>query len=187
MGAGNRQSRCVATGQAGFAAYRPASPRSGRATPVLTHLAEVFTKFANVFSFSPNVFTPSPKSVHFLARCVHFGGRGVQFSAVRRGRRWGTEERRDFPFDKLRAGSSTGSGQVSGDAGMTGMCPPCRANVSSSGPDVSSFRLDVSTFRPNVSSFRPNVSTLAREVWSEDGEKGGRRRASALGMRAWTR
>ena len=34
---------------------------------------------------------------------------------------------------------SAGSGQVSEDAGMTGMCPLCQANVSSSEPDVSSL------------------------------------------------
>ena len=62
-------------------------------------------------------------------------------------------------------------GRFYGGRGDDGMCPLCQANVSSSGPDVSSFR--------------PNVSTLAGEVWSEEGEKGGRRRASALGMRAW--
>ena len=43
--------------------------------------------------------------VHFLARCVHFGGRGVQFSAVRAGRKWGTEGRPDaLSFGKLRTG-----------------------------------------------------------------------------------
>ena len=52
--------------------------------------------------------------------------------------------------------------RFSGDAGMTGMCPLCQADVSSFGPDVS-------TFRPNVSSFHPNVSTWAGQVSSEEG------------------
>ena len=56
-GRGDWRCRCVATGQTGLAADRLASPRSGRAAPVLAHLAEVFTRFANVFNFSPNVFT----------------------------------------------------------------------------------------------------------------------------------
>ena len=63
---------------------------------------------------------------------------------------------------------SAGLGQVSEDAGMTGMCPLCQANVSSSEPDVSSFG-------PDVSTFRPNVSTLAGQVSVEVGERAGGR------------
>ena len=50
------------------------------------------------------------------ARCSVFGG------TSRSGR--GTEGRPGFP-------TSAGSGQISGDAGMTGMCPPGQADVSS--------------------------------------------------------
>ena len=90
---GDWRCSCVTTGQAGFAAGRLASPRSGLAAPVLTHLTRVLSRFANVFSFLADVFTPTPKCVqfsaecvhfwarcvHFPGECVHFGGRGVQF------------------------------------------------------------------------------------------------------------
>ncbi|MDE2903597.1 MAG: hypothetical protein OXP73_11285 [Chloroflexota bacterium] len=42
-------------------------------------------------------------------------------------------------------GPGCGRRDGTGDAGMTGMCPLWRANVSSSWPDVSAFRRNVST------------------------------------------
>ena len=108
---------------------------------------DVFTRLGQCVQFRGQCVQFLARCVHFPAECVHFGGRGVQFSTVRPGWGWGTEGRRDSPFDKLRAGPS-------GGAGMTGMCPPCQANVSSFWPDVF-------TFEGNVSSFWPNVSTLA--------------------------
>ena len=61
--------------------------------------------------------------------------------------------------------------------GMTGICPPWWANVSSSGSDVSSFR-------PDVSTFRPNVSTLAEEVSVKEVEKG-EGRGARVGIAVW--
>ena len=63
-------------------------------------------------------------------------------------------------------------GRFSWDAGMTGMCPLCQANVSSIWPDVSTFRPNVSSFCRNVSSFRPDVFTLAGQVFGEEGVSG---------------
>ena len=70
------------------------------------------------------------------------------------------------PFGKLWAGSSASSGQVFGDDGMTGMCPLCRANVSSFGANVSNFGGNVSSLAGAVSSFpgRGSVVTLAEEM-----------------------
>ena len=94
----------------------------------------VFSFQANVFSFWPEVFTFRPNVFTF--------------------------ERQVFSIRRCASSCtlpSAGSGPVSGDAGMTGMCPPCRA-------DVSSFWPNASTSRPNVSSFGGNVSTLAGHV-----------------------
>ena len=85
------------------------------------------------------------------ARCSVFGG--TPWSEREHGRK------ARFPIRQAQDG-------VFGDAGMTGMCPPGQANVSSFWPDVSTFRPNVSSFRGNVSSFRPNVSTLAGQVRS---------------------
>ena len=53
---------------------------------------------------------------------------------------------------------------VLGDAGMTGMCPPGQANVSSFWPDVSSFGGNVSSSSANVSSFGRHVSSFGRRA-----------------------
>ena len=98
----------------------------------------VFSFEANVFSFCPDVFT--------------FEG---QVFSVRRNAALLTVPLRQA------------QGRFSVDAGMTGMCPLCRANVSSSGPDVSTIR--------------PNVSTLAREVSVEEGGRRTEVRSRRLG------
>ena len=68
----------------------------------------VFSLQANVFSFWPEVFTFRPNVFTF----------DRQVFSIRR-------------CASSRTPPSAGSGPVSGDAGMTGMCPPCRADVSS--------------------------------------------------------
>ena len=74
-------------------------------------------------------------------------------------------------FGGIRAGSSGGSGQVFGDAGIAGMCPLWQA-------DVSTFRFNVSSFGPDVSTFRPNVS-------GEEGQRGEGRAVRAEGEVRW--
>ena len=99
--------------------------------------AQVFTFSGNVFSFWGDVFS---LAAHVFSFQGHVFSEEVESTCV-------------------------GCCRVStGDAGMTGMCPLCQANVSSFLPDVSGSW-------PDVSTFRPNVSTLAGEVSVEEGER----------------
>ena len=152
---------------------------------------DVFSFWANVFNFRPNVFS-FEGDVFSEGRGEGRGkrsesgeeGRGTKTGSGSFGRLREGSPRDSGPGHYERGGrgqEGTHEGRLAwrqegthkgrpymektaGDAGMTGMCPRCRANVSSSGPDVSSFGPDVSTFWRNVSSFGGNVSTVAGEV-----------------------
>ena len=129
--------------------------------------SHVFSFWANVFSFRPDVFT-------FRANVFTLAGEAFSFrryALVGDGaRKEGEDSLLRQAQDRLReaqgSSPSTGSGQVSGDAGMTGMCPLCQANVSS-------FLPDVSTFRPNVSTLAGEVSSRGRRAPSRNGRPRG--------------
>ena len=109
---------------------------------------------SDVFSFRPNVFSFRPDVFTFRANVFTLAGEAFSFrryALVGDGaRKEGEDALLRQAQDRLReaqgSSPSTGSGQGSGDAGMTGMCPLCQANVSSFLPDVSSSWPDVSHF-----------------------------------------
>ena len=112
---------------------------SGGQAHVFTFSGDVFSFWGDVFSLAANVFSFRGDVFSLAANVFSEEGERGERRGVRVGvGGWGSggEGRRGFP-------PSAGAGQVSGDAGMTGMCPLCQANVSRFLRDVSSSWPDV--------------------------------------------